>query len=447
MKTRTDTRDMTVGSPWKLILGFALPLMLGNIFQQFYTFVDTMVVGQALGVNALAALGSTEWLTFMMFGFIQGLVQGFSVVMAQCFGAGDMKTLRKSVVNAVYLSMAAALIFTVAGQLIVWPILLQMNTPNEVIGLSQDYLSILYAGIPITMTYNLSAAILRALGNSRTPLQAVLIASVCNIVLDILFVFEFDWGIKGAAFATILSQILSAIFCLIKLRKIRILQFEKGDYFLNKELCWRQLKLGFPMGFQNTVTAIGGLVVQSVINSFGVLFIAGFTAANKLYGLLETPASSYGYAMTSYAGQNQGAGLFERIRKGLKAANIIGIITAILMSVIMVFCGKFILGCFITGEAASVVTAIRIGYQFLMILAVFFPLLYILYVMRACIEGIGNVALPMASSVAQLLMRVGCALFLTYAIGERGVFYGEIFAWIGADVILIWSYKHCIKKF
>ena len=431
---------MTQGKPYKVLLMFEIPLMAGNVFQQLYTFVDTMIVGQALGVNALAALGATEWLTFIMFGFIGGLTQGFSVSMAQRFGAGEYGILRKNVINAAYLGIVGAILFTIVGQLIIHPILRLLQTPEQIIGLSESYLRILYAGVPIAMAYNLLAAILRALGNSKAPLQAITISSLCNIALDLLFVFGFGWGIWGAAVATVLAQMIATAFCILRLRGIEILQSQKEEYALDKEICRVQLQLGVPMGLQNMITAFGGLIVQSVINGFGVLFIAGYTAANKLYGLLEIAASSYGYAMSSYAGQNLGAGFFGRIREGIRSATIIAIITGYAMSAIMVLFGKTILSCFITGEEAMVQATIQIGYQFLLILAVFFPLLYILYVTRACIQGIGNTVLPMISSMVQLVMRMGCALLLPRFIGETGVFWGEILAWVGADIFLVISY-------
>ncbi len=440
------TVDMTTGKPGMIILKFALPLMLGNVFQQLYTFADTVVVGKVLGVNALAALGAVEWLIFLMFGFIQGLTQGFSIALSQCFGAADYKRLRKSAISAIYLSIGAAAVFTLLGQIMISPVLRLLRTPGTIVGFSESYLRVLYAGIPITIAYNLLAAILRALGNSKAPLYAMFAASVCNIILDILFVYGFGWGIGGAAFATLLSQILAAVFCLIKLKGIELLRFEKEEYALDRNLCSLQLKLGIPLGLQNVITAAGGLIVQSVINGFGVLFIAGYTAAGKLYGLLEMAASSYGYAMSSYAGQNMGAGRPDRVRKGLQSATVIGILTACLMSVVMLTLGKPILGCFISGDEETIKATIRIGYQFLMVLAGFFPLLYVLYIIRACLQGMGNTILPMVSSIGQLVMRTGCALLLPLLIGESGVFWGEILAWICADVILYAGYLRTMRN-
>ena len=441
-----QTKDMTTGSPAGLILRFALPLMLGNVFQQFYTFVDTMVVGQALGVKALAALGAAEWLTFLMFGLVQGLVQGFSLVMARQFGAGDDKGLKKAVAGAVWISLGAAVLFTALGQLMLRPVLLLLRTPAEIIDLTLIYLRILYASLPVAFAYNLLAALLRALGNSKTPLQAMTLSSFCNIALDLLFVFGFGWGIQGAAAATVLAQLLAACFCCVKLRGSGLFSLGNKEYYPDRDVIKEQLKLGLPMGLQNMMTAMGGLIVQSVINGFGVLFIAGYTAANKLYGLLEIAASSYGYAMSTYSGQNMGAARYDRIGKGLRAANLIGAATALLMSAIMVFFGKPVLGCFLTGDSVTVEGAMRIGYHFLLVLAVFFPFLYILYVTRSCIQGMGNSLLPMISSIVQLVMRTGCALLLPALIGESGVFYGEVCAWLGADLLLAFSYFYCMKK-
>ena len=247
------------------------------------------------------------------------------------------------------------------------------------------------------------------------------LSSFCNIALDLLFVFGFGWGIQGAAAATVLAQLLAACFCFVKLRGSGLFSLGNKEYYPDRDVIKEQLKLGLPMGLQNMITAMGGLIVQSVINGFGVLFIAGYTAANKLYGLLEIAASSYGYAMSTYSGQNMGAARYDRIGKGLRAANLIGAATALLMSAIMVFFGKPVLGCFLTGDSVTVEGAMRIGYHFLLVLAVFFPFLYILYVTRSCIQGMGNSLLPMISSIVQLVMRTGCALLLPALIGESGV--------------------------
>lgn len=437
---------MTEGAPLGLLLSFSLPLVAGNVFQQLYTFVDTMVVGQVLGVDALAALGASEWMIFLLFASVQGLVQGFSVIISQRFGGGDHAGLKAACAGAGCLTAAGAVLFTAAGQAMIVPALHLLHTPETIIGMSSLYLRILYAGVPVSMAYNLFSAVLRALGNSKTPLQAMTAASVCNIALDILFVAVFRLGIAGAAYATLIAQLLASVLCLRKLAKIELLHLTAGDFRGNRAVILEELKVGAPMGLQNMLTAGGGLVVQSVVNGFGILFIAGYTAANKLYGLLEIAASSYGYAVSAYTGQNLGAGLTQRIRYGLRAANLMGIVTALMMSLVMLLFGKPILACFIAGNAAEVSGAIRIGYRFLVILSCAFPLLYVLYIMRSCMQGMGNSILPMYSSLMQLFMRCGCALVLTRYIGETGIFAGEVCAWLAADCMLILSYFYCIKR-
>lgn len=443
---KTRIVDMTQGSPGRLILSFALPLMLGNIFQQLYTFVDTLVVGQVLGVNALAALGASEWLTFLMFGSVQGLTQGFSVILSQKFGAGQERELRRGMFQAALLSAAAAVLLTGLGQAALPVILNWLGTPEEIRGMTLLYLRFIYGGIPAAILYNTAAAILRAVGDSRTPLRAMTASSICNIVLDVLFVAGLGWGIPGAAGATVIAQLLSGVYCLAGIGRIPVLRLRREDCRADGELILQELRLGLPLCLQNMITSFGGLVVQSVINGFGVLFIAGYTAANKLYGLLEIAASSYGYAMSSYAGQNMGAGKRKRIGAGLRAANLIGVVTAYLMSAVMIFFGKPILSCFLTGDAATVEAALSIGFRFLCVLAVFFPLLYILYITRACVQGMGDGVFPMLSSAAQLVMRAGCALLLTRLAGENGIFFGEIMAWAGADLLLAGRYLYLRKK-
>lgn len=439
------TMDMTVGRPAALLLRFSIPLILGNLFQQLYTFVDTVIVGQKLGVSALAALGAAEWLSFMMFGFIQGLTQGFSIGISQNFGEGKKNLVQQGIFQAFWAATGAAVIVTVIGQGMLAPVLKLLRTPEELFGMSCLYLKILYFGVPISFAYNMLAAILRAFGNSRAPLIAVLTASFANIFLDIVFVMGFGMGIRGAAYGTLLSQLCAVLCCMAALRRIEQAKVESGNRKINGRMLAEQVKLGVPMGLQNIITAVGGLAVQSVVNGFGMLFLAGYTAANRLYGLLETAASSYGYAISTYTAQNIGAGKKARVRSGILAALLVGATTAYLMSFIMVAWGRPILGLFIVDSQVEAEAALRIGYRFLCILAVFFPLLYVLYILRSCIQGMGNSTMPMLSSLIQAAMRILCAVVLTKYIGNTGVFWGEVMAWLGADMflgaVLVWRYR------
>lgn len=441
-----QTKKMTVGSPIKLIFSFALPLMVGNVFQQLYTVVDTIVVGQALGVNALAAIGAIDWLNWMMLGIIQGLTQGFGVILAQRFGAEDEKGLKHATANATYLSVLFAVLLTIIGLIIARPVLLLLRTPDAIIDMSMAYLVIAFLGIPVIFAYNFLAAILRALGNSKAPLQAMVVACAVNVALDILFVMVFHWGIQGAAIATVIAQIMAAVYCFWKLTGIQMICLDKESMRVDMELCTQHLMMGLPMAFQNAIIAIGGMIVQFVVNGFGVIFLAGYTATNKLYGTLEIAATSYGYAVSTYAGQNMGAGFIDRIRKGTKDAVLIGIGTAVVIMIVMLTCGEWILGCFISGDAQTVESTMEVAFLYLKIMAVCLPILYILHVIRSCIQGMGNTVLPMLSGVAEFIMRTGAVLLLPPYLGEVSVFYSEVLAWIGADVVLVISYIYCMRK-
>lgn len=445
--SQNTVKDLTHGNPISLLLSFSLPLMLGNIFQQFYTFVDALIVGQKIGAYAMTALGATEWITFIMFGVITGITQGCSVVISKYFGTKEEDSLEKSIYSTYIICIILAICFTIIGQLIVYPALALLNTPTEIVEFSYLYLKILYAGVPVTIFYNMLAAIMRALGNSRQPLNAMVIASISNIVLDLLFITVFHMGIAGAAYATVLAQLLASLYCLVFIRRNHMYQLSSANRVLSLDLLKEQITLGLPMGAQNLITSIGGLVVQATANSFGVLFVTGYAAANKLYALLEIAATSYAQGTLTFTAQNRGIDNTKRIKDGLNASLLIGCATAILMSCIMLFAGKWILELFITEAGTDSSAAIHIGYQFLTILAFGFPLLYILYIIRACIQGLGDSLFPLLSSFIQVIMRVSCALFLTKIMGHSGIFWGEICAWIGADVFLFAVFyikmKHC----
>lgn len=442
----TKIKDMTSGSPLKLIVTFALPLMVGNIFQQMYTVVDTMVVGKALGVDALAALGATDWLYWMWLGMIQGVAQGFGILMAREFGAKQYESLRSVVGSSVTLSALAAALLLVIGQIAASPVLALLNTPPEILDWSLLYLRIMFLGIPIVMAYNLLATILRSLGDGQTPLYAMIVAAFSNIGLDLLFVLVFHWGIAGAAVATLIAQGISSIYCLMKIRKIQFLTMKIEDFCLKPAMAGRLLSLGSPMAAQNAIIAIGGMIITAVVNGYGVAFIGGFTAANKLYGILEIAATSYGYAMITYVGQNLGAGKIHRIRKGMTLASVIAVATSAVIAAVMLILGNTIIGAFISGTPQEVAQATKIGYTYLAIMSFCLPVLYILHVTRSAVQGMGNTVLPMVSGIAEFIMRTGGVLLLPALMGENGIFVAEVLAWAGADVILIPSYFITLRK-
>ena len=440
-------KSMTEGHPSSLIFSFALPLMVGNVFQQLYTVVDTMVVGKFLGVGALAALGAADWMNWMMLGIIQGFTQGFGILMAQEFGAKKYEDLRKSVGNSTVLSLLSSVFLLVTGQLLARPVLMFLQTPPEILENALLYLRIMYAGVPVVMAYNLLAAILRSLGDGRTPLHAMIVAAVTNIILDLIFVPVLGWGIAGAAAATLIAQLVSSLFCLYHIGKIELLKLSSRHFrFQDRHLPLRLFLLGFPMAFQNAIISVGGMIVQFVVNGFGVIFIAGFTATNKLYGVLEVAATSYGYAMVTYTGQNLGARKTERIRKGVKAALLIALFTSLIIAGAMLLGGRVILGWFISGTPTEARQALQIAYYYLAVMSICLPILYTLHITRSAIQGMGNTLLPLVSGIAEFIMRAVTAIFLPVLIGEKGIFYAEVMAWTGATVILVISYFAVIRK-
>ena len=429
-----NEKNMTSGSPGKLIITFAIPLMLGNVFQQFYTMADTMIVGQVVGVEALAAVGAADWLVWLVFGIMTGMAQGFSILISQYYGAGEKENLKRAVAKSYMLTAILSIIVLVLSEVTVQQVLQFLHTPENVIGLSLMYIRMVFAGIPIIAAYNIFAAILRALGNSRSPLIAMIMAAFINVGLDLLFV-------------AVIAQGFSAAYCLSVLRHIPDVRLTREDFHQQPAMSLRLLKLAAPLAIQNVIISVGGLTVQYVVNGFGFLFVAGFTAANKLYGVLEMASVSYGYAITTYVGQNLGAKKYRRIRNGVRSGVYMALITSIVISGVMVITGRNILSLFVSGEAGQVKQVLDIAYKYLFIMAIFLWVLYILYVYRSAIQGLGNTLIPLASGVVEFCMRVGVALLLPKLIGEDGIFYAEISAWSGAAILLIVSYVVIIRKY
>ncbi|MBP3577010.1 MAG: MATE family efflux transporter [Lachnospiraceae bacterium] len=444
--SKEKTIVMTKGNPYKLILQFALPLMLGNIFQQMYTLVDTMVVGKGVGVDALAAVGASDWLNWMSLGMLSGIAQGFSIPMAQEFGAGHKEKLRKTIGNAIVLSAVCAVVLVVVLQTAALPVLKLLKTPEEILPTALLYIRIFFAGIPVSMAYNVLAATLRAMGDGKSPLYAMVVASLTNIVLDIVFVIVLPFGVAGAAAATLIAQLVAAIYCYIALSRIGGLKLQKEDFIPETYRIVHLLKLSMPLAFQNCIICIGGMIVQFVVNGFGVLFIAGYTATNKLYGLLEMAAVSFGYAISTYVGQNVGAGEFKRLRSGHIASLVVSLATSVVITTVMLFFGKVFIGMFLSGTVEEVEMAGEVAWRYLLFMSLALPALYLLYVYRSALQGMGNTLIPMLSGILEFIMRTGMVLGLTRLIGSDGIFWAEISAWIGAAVLLGISYYVIMAK-
>ena len=439
--------NMTRGHPGKLLLAFALPLMLGNVFQQLYTVVDTAIVGRGVGMTALAALGSVDWLNWLSLGIVQGFTQGFSVRMSQRFGQSDGDGLRRAIGASARLAIIITFAVALIGQFSLDFLLGLLQVPVHLRPMAELYTRILMAGIPALMFYNFFASVLRAVGDSKTPLIAMVISALTNIALDSVAVFILGWGIAGAAAATVFSQLLSGTVCAVKMLRSPLLCFCKGDMGRDGRLSRDLLGLGAPIAIQNVIIAVGGIAVQSVINGFDTAFIAGYTASSKLYGVLEIAAISYGSAVTTYVGQNYGAAQWDRIRKGVRWAVILSVATAAVIGGAMILFGRQITMLFISSEsAAEAAAAGETAYQFLCVMGGFLIVLYLLYAYRSALQGMGNTRIPLLSGIVEFSMRVGMAVYIGFRGPQEGIFLAEVTAWIGAAVLLSISYYHDVRK-
>lgn len=442
----TSTKNMTEGTPGPILIKFALPLVAGNVFQLMYTFFDTVIVGKFLGVNALAALGAVEYINWLLFGVIGGIAQGFTILMAQDFGKNNISDLKKTIGNSILLTIILSLFFILVGVTGAKPLLKLLHTPEEILPLSNLYIKILFYGIPATFSYNLFAGLLRSLGNSKSPLLAMLVSSITNIILDLIFVVYLNMGIAGAAIATVIAQLVASLYCWICITKIKIVRLTKSDFKANPYLIKKLFFLGLPLAAQNSIIAFGGMIVEAILNSFGGVFIASYVTVTKLYGLLEIAATSFGFALMTYVGQNYGAQRFDRIKSGTKVGMTLSISCSIIISVIMLLFGRNILTLFVSASDTSAELFLKNSYYYLTVMCSLLPLLYVLWLTRSVIQGIGNTLMPMISGIAEFFMRTGAAILLPKLIGPQGIFYAEVSAWIGANLILVPTFIVLLKR-
>ena len=430
-------KNMTEGSPAKLILSFSLPLMAANLGQQLYMIVDTMIVGKGVGVEALASVGATDWSYWLALWDIQAMTQGFAISISQHFGEGNQNRIKKTVAMSIWLCLGIGVVLTVSGLVFARFLLRILQTPDPIFQGALSYLMILYAGILVVMAYNMAAAILRSLGDGKTPLIAIVIAAITNILLDLLFVLVFRWGVAGAAFATVLAQLLAFIYCLLVMRKIDLLKMERKDWKPESSIIKRQCGLGIPLALQHVLIAIGGMILQSSINRHGFVFIAGFTATNKIYGLLESSAISLGYAVTTYTAQNYGAGRYDRIRNGLKSSVLIAAAMSVCVSAAMIAGGRAVLGLFIDSTSSSAAEVLEISYHYLFIMSCLLSSLYLLYAFRNTLQGLGNTVAPFLSGVMEFFARVSVAVYFSRLWGTEAIFFAEPCAWAAATLVLV----------
>ncbi len=443
-KSSSPAKDLTVGSPMKLILGFAFPMFLGLLFQQFYSLVDTMIVGKYLGVDPFAGVGSTGSLNFIVIGFCMGLCSGFSVPISQSFGAKDFPLLRKMVTNSVWLCTFFSVVITTLMLLFCRPVLTWMNTPENIFEYAYIYLFIIFAGIPCTILYNMTAAILRALGDSKSPIIFLAISSAINIGLDLLLIIVFRMGVDGAALATVVSQGVSGVISIIYIKKkFDILAMEKGDWKLERHLAGKLTGVGIPMGLQYSITGIGSVILQTAVNGLGSIYVASMTAGSKINIFLACPFDALGQTMAPYAGQNIGARKLDRVGKGLRAACIIGFIVSGLMVIVVKLFGDQLTMLFLDEKDPVIM---QNSTQFLIIVSAFYCLLTLVNTVRFTIQGMGFSSLAIIAGVMEMIARGIAGMLLVPAFGYLGACYSSPLAWLLADAFLIPAFFLCKRK-
>ena len=438
------TKDMTSGSTMKLILGFAVPLLMGMLFQQVYSLVDTIIVGRFLGVSALAAVGATGSINFLIVGFCQGICNGFALPVAQRFGAKDYDGLRKYVGNSAVLAVLFGGAITLITVIACRPILQLMQTPSDIIDLSYNYIVVIFAGIPAIMLYNILSAYLRSLGDSVTPVIFLVISAGLNIGLDLLFIVTFKWGVFGAAFATVLSQAVSGILCLILIiKKFDILRLKRDDWKLDWDYTRYLLIMGLPMGLQYSITAIGSVILQSSVNTLGSTAVASMTAGSRISMFVVCPFDALGSTMATFGGQNVGAGRLDRLGRGLRSAVTLGAIYSALILVVLIFFGRDLILLFVN---ASEVTVIAQAKQFLVTNAAFYLMLALVNIVRFLIQGMGFSGFAVFAGVFEMVARALVGLVFVPIFGFTAACFASPLAWIFADCFLIPAFFHCRKK-
>ena len=428
-------KNLTEGNTLKLIIAFCIPLVGGAIFQQFYNIVDTMIVGRFVGVDALAAVGSTGSLNFLVIGFAQGLTAGFGIPIAQAFGAKDHKLVLNTIMNSVYLTIVSAVLITTLMIFVTDHLLVIMQTPSNIIDEAYAYISIIFNGITFTLAYNLLASISRALGDSRTPLIFLVFSSILNIGLDLFMIINLKMGVQGASYATIIAQAISALLCFIYMyHKYPSLRFEREDRRINLEVDIGLIRVALPMALQYSITAVGTVILQTAVNSLGSDKVAAIAAAQKIQMFFNQPMDMMGATMATFCGQNLGAKKYDRIFKGLKEAFIMVTIYAVVIFVFMRFFAKYLALLFVEASETGIINDVS---SFLIVNSAFYIILGILFVSRNTIQGLGKSALTMFAGGAELLGRSFVSLVLVNYYGFNAILMANPIAWIGADLILI----------
>ncbi len=438
------TNDMTSGSPVRLILQFMIPVCLGNIFQQFYNVADSIVAGQFIGVNALAAIGSTGSLMFFVTGWLNGLSSGFAILVSQRFGAKRYDQMRHYVAMSIYLAAAFAIVMTAGLLILNEPILRMMNFSDEIMPDVTAYMGIIYAGLIVTAAYNSLAAFLRALGDSKSPLYFLIISAVINVGLDIAFIVCFGMGVEGCAYATVIAQGISALLCFVYiLKKFPILHLKKEDFRISFRSFGSLLTLGIPMGLQFSITAIGTIIVQGAVNVYGEIYMAGFAAAGKLQNIITTVFTAFGATIATFVGQNRGAGRMDRVKTGVKYTQIMILLWSVVTMVLVFFFGKYMMLLFVSASETEVIDAAVIYFR-----TVFwcYPFLGSIFLYRNTLQGMGYGLVPMLGGVFELAARSVIVMIVAGRTSFAGVCLSDPAAWIAALIPLVPYYIYTMRK-
>lgn len=438
--------DMTRGNPFKLMLGFAFPVILTNFGQQFYQLADAAIVGRGVGVDALAAVGCTDWTYWLILWSMSVMTAGFATFVSRFFGSREYDKMNRAIVISSVLSAIIAVIFTVAGLLLAKPTLVFMGTPDNILSDAVTYLSTMIAGTLIVTAYNLSAAILRAFGDSKSPLTAMIIAAALNIGLDLLFVMGFRMGVFGAALASVLAQMVSFLYCLRKIRQIEHVKLDREARKWDGRLALKILTFGLPLAVQYILIHAGGMIVQSTINMQGSHFIAGYTAVNKLYGILECTAIALGNAYTTFASQNYGAGNYKQVRKGVQAAVVLSIAAALVLLAITLPLNRFLPQLFMDASQPGADEALDVASRYLINMILSLPVLYLVYSHRNSLQGIGVASWSLISGIMETVARVVIAKPIFYHLGTEVLYFVEPFAWLFAWLFVLFPYYYYEKK-
>ena len=441
------TKNLTVGSPMRLILGFALPTLLGMLFQQFYNLMDTMIVGKLLGAQALAAVGSTSSISFFVIGFCTGVCSGFAIPVAQKMGAGDFSRMRRFVANAAYLAAAFAAVLTVATALLCRTILTLMHTPADIFADAYAYIFIIFLGIPTTFLYNLLAGIIRSLGDSRTPVYFLALASFLNIFLDFALILWFEAGVAGAAIATVVSQGISGAACLaLMVKKYPVLRMNREERRPDLSACGTLCAMGVPMGLQYSITAIGSIVLQSAVNTLGSTYVAAVAAGTKLFQLLCCPFDAMGATMATYCGQNVGAWKLDRLGQGIRACTVLGAVCAVGCFAGMLLGSDACAMLFLDPAEPQLELLVSLTSQYIVTNTAFFFPLALVNILRFSIQGMGYSVFAILAGVLEMIARAVVAWLFVPPLGYTAACFASPAAWVAADLFLIPACMACIAR-